>query len=311
MTAFASEHEAFLKEAGVKSWLLKGLARVGEKAVAAGGKAKTVGRSMGKQMAEGGVKKRAPLINERATGRAVRRAPDSGNLGFARGELGSTDKLTKTRMLKDKGKHRVAKRMAVRGGVGAAAGVGQEALSAKSEGRDFSVGRAIGKGMVGATVGAAAGTTMGKRMLRRTWQNKTTPTASIGQTIKAPGKSIASTQVANFKNLSPLEKGYSAMTAYDVGSAAVGSNPNGDRGARMGGALGEAGALLVGGRWKGMRRPRGGSVMGSLGRQAALFGGTSVAGSAIGGLADKKKAPAVTVAPGSNQIYEQMQRRTR
>lgn len=291
--------EGFLKEAGVKSWLLKGLARAGSTASSIGSKARAVGGSMVKQVGEAGVKARPA------------RAP--GSMGWARGELGSTAKKTVTRQLQDKGRTSVRNRMLVRGGVGAAVGVGHEALSSRGEGKSFSFTDAAVKGLVGGTIGAAAGTTMGKRMLRRTWQAKKTPSLGIGQTVKQPGKTFLQTQKANFKNLSPLEKGYAAMTAADVGTAAVDSNPDGDRGARIGGALGEAGGLLVGSRWRGARRLGSSGRKGSLGamaRTGGLFVGTSVAGSAIGGLADSKKAPAKTVAPGSNRLYDAAARRS-
>ena len=290
------ELEGFLKEAGVKSWLLKGLARGGRAARDVGSKVQVAGKSMADQVASGGVKARAP----------------GKGLGWARGELGSTAEKTVTRKLVDKGRTAVRKRMMVRGAVGAGVGVGHEAMTTGGEGREFSMARAMGKGLLGGAAGVAAGTTVGKRSLRRIWQNKSTPNAPLSHTIKTPGKSFARTQVDNFKNLSPLEKGYSAMTAADLGSAAFGSNPQGDRGARLGGSLGEGAAILIGGRWRGQRRIGMSGRKGSLGamaRQGGLFAGSSVAGSAIGGLADKKKAPLETVLPGSNRLHE-VRRRT-
>ena len=193
----------------------------------------------------------------------------------------------------------IRKRMATRGSIGAAAGVGQEFLASRSNDREFSFGAAAGKGLLGGTIGAALGTSAGKRTLRRAISPRSTPKLSLREAAK-PGA-----QLANLKNLSPLEKGYIGFTGVDLATASLDKNPAGDRGARIGGSLGEAGGLLLGSRWKGIRRLSKGmkGTAGSIARQGALFAGASMGGSALGSAFDQGKPPKSTVAPGSNRIY--------
>lgn len=288
------ELDGFLKEAGIGQALLRAGKAIGTglkgRAISAGQAISAGVRSTARQVAAGGVAPRTATYTVREGGKVVGEAP----------------------RVATKGLKAVRNRMLTRGAIGATVGVGHEAVSSKLQGRDFSLGKAIAKGTAGAAVGAALGTTVGRRAARRLYQPRRTPAQTLKGTIKeGPGVGILETQRRNFANMSPLEKGYLGMTAIDAGHAAFGKNEKGDRGARLGGAVGESAAMLMGARWMGTRNLSKGwkGTAGSLARQGALFGGASIAGSALGSLADRQKPPPSTVAPGATVLYDARRRR--
>lgn len=196
----------------------------------------------------------------------------------------------------------VGSRIMKRGLIGAGVGAGTSMIGDKLRGEDVNVGKAITHGAISGTLGAAAGTTVGKRFIRRVMQPHSSPGLSFSEAAnpmnfgKAMGKGMSRPMTA-WGNLSPLEKGFTALSAYDAGKAIV--HPDEHTGEHVGGAAGNIGAMMVGSRWKGMRRawkPGGGGMFGSTVRSMGLLTAGDVAGRAVGRQGDKlfhRKGPEV------------------
>jgi hypothetical protein len=154
--------------------------------------------------------------------------------------------------------------MATRAGIGAVVGAGGSMIRDKSQGKDISLGRAFGAGVAGAAVGGAMGTTMGKRMTRKFFYSPKAPNLSTRRAAKS--MLTPAGLKANVKNLSPIEKGFMGMTAYDMAKTWSDPSTKGQRGASTGLALGEAGVILGTSRWRGMRRLMGRTAGKSTGK---------------------------------------------
>lgn len=198
----------------------------------------------------------------------------------------------------------VAYRIAKRGLIGAGVGAGTSALGDKLRGEDVNVGKALTHGAIGGAIGAAAGTTVGKRFVRRVLQPHSSPSLSFSQAAnpmnfgkamsgqKAIAGAARTRPTTAFGAMSPLEKGFAAMSAYDAGKAIV--HPDEHSGEHIGGAVGNVGSMMIGSRWKGMRRswsPKGGGMFGSTVRSMGLLTAGDVVGRAAGRQADKMVHP--------------------
>lgn len=276
------------------------------KAAAAGvlanaGKAIT---SIGKQIAAGGV-------------RAGRGAAGTPVGGWARGGAMAAESTVEgaasvTRQLVNKGTEKVRGRMMRRGLWGAGIGAGGSMLQQKMRGEDVDLGRAAMGGVMGGAIGAAAGTTVGARSLRRLTAPKTTPNMSFGDAVNpakwlkrspnvmtgaagsknfAPG-SVATKGHTAFGNMSPLDKGFLGLNAYQGAKAMTDPEQRGHRGETIGGLAGMSGAMLTGSRWGGLRS--GSGAMKSIGKSLGLYMGADFAGRQIGKRFDKPEgAPGV------------------
>lgn len=228
-------------------------------------------KSMGAQLAAGGAR--------------------ASKAGFAAGAS-----LGKSPLGKDlvyRGASTVGNRIQSRALWGAAIGSGGSMLQQKLRGEDVDFGRAAKGGLIGAGVGAALGTSAGARGLRRLTSPASTPNLDFGKSVnpmgwfkKAPdittklkgGGSIVSKGRTAFGAMSPLDKGFLGYSALSTAKDLSNPESKGHRGEIVGSALGNAGAMLAGGRWAGLRGGRKGSLMKSIG----LYTGGGMAGSAIG-----------------------------
>jgi hypothetical protein len=190
----------------------------------------------------------------------------------------------------------VAKRMVTRSLVGAGIGAGTSMIGDKLRGEEISGSKAVGRGLLGAGIGAVAGTTMGKRLIRRGTAPHSTPSLSFGQAVnpmnwgKAMGGSKFTKPTTAWGALGPLEKGFVALSGVDAAKAMI--KPDEHSGERIGGAVGNAAAMLSAGRWKGVRRPwPGGSGLGATARSMGLYAGGDIAGRTIGHQFDKMRKP--------------------
>lgn len=197
---------------------------------------------------------------------------------------------------------RVAGRMTRRAiGVGAL-GAGTSALGDKLRGEDVNWGKALTRGAVGAGLGAAWGTSVGTRSVRRVLHPHRSPGLSFSQAANPRNwsKPVGGGRTA-WGNLAPLEKGFAAYSGYDAAKAIV--NPTEDSAERVGGAIGNTGAMLIGSRWRGMRSTwapgKGKSWLGSAARSMALLTAGDVAGRAAGKKVDKMRATQEAVDVGS------------
>lgn len=287
--AYGFAKEAFLGQLG--SVVARGIAGLSGRMAAAGGMAAKAAPSIGRAGAAigaGAVKAEAGFASVGKSlmggGNAATRASKTVLTG---GAIPGAPKAIQG----------VGSRIMKRGLIGAGVGAGTSMLGDKLRGEDINVGKALTHGAVGGAVGAAAGTTVGKRFIRRVLQPHSSPSLSFSQAAnpmnfgKAMGNGMSRPMTA-WGNLSPLEKGFTAMSAYDAGKAIV--HPDEHTGEHVGGAAGNIGAMMVGSRWKGMRRawsPKGGGMFGSTVRSMGLLTAGDVAGRAVGRQADKMVHP--------------------
>lgn len=197
----------------------------------------------------------------------------------------------------------VGSRMLTRGLVGAGIGAGGSMLRDKAEGKDVSVGRALGGAAIGGGVGAALGTTMGKRIGRSILSPGKTPSMSLGQAANPMrwGKGEA-TQIASrvgtrapitaggrsaFGNMSVLDKAMTLQSGYEGAKALTSDEYQGHRAEGVFSAVGQGAAMMTGARWAGMRKGTG-STMGHLGRTIGLYLSAGMGGSMLGRAIDKR-----------------------
>lgn len=188
----------------------------------------------------------------------------------------------------------VGSRIMTRGLAGAGIGAGTSVLGDKLRGEDVNVGKALTRGAIGGGIGAVAGTTVGKRFVRRVLQPHSSPSLSFRQAAnpmnfgKAMGGAGVSRPTTAWQAMSPLDKGFVAMSGYSGAKAIV--KPDEHSGENLGGAAGNIGAMAIGSRWKGMRRtwkPGGGGMFGSAARSMGLLMAGDIAGRSAGRQADK------------------------
>ena len=199
-----------------------------------------------------------------------------------------------------RGAKTVGNRIRNRALVGAAVGAGGSMVQQKMKGEDISLGRAAKGGLLGAGVGAALGTSAGARGFRRLTSPASTPNLSFGKAVNPAGWSKAAPDITTklpsggsivtkgrsaFGAMSPLDKGFLGYSALSTAKDLNNPESKGHRGEIVGGALGNAGAMLTGGRWKGLRAGRKGSLVKSIG----LYTGGSMAGSTIGKSFDRSQ----------------------
>lgn len=225
----------------------------------------------------------------------------AGGARIARSGVAAGASLGKSPLGKDlvnRGATSVGNRIRNRALIGAAVGAGGSMVQQKMKGEDVSVGRAVAGGALGAGVGAALGTTAGARGFRRLTSPASTPNLNFAKSVnpmgwakKAPdvttkltgGRSIVTKGRTAFGAMSPIDKGFLGLSAVDALRASTDKKHEGHRGEAIGGAVGNAAAMMAGSRWAGLRSGRKGSLMKSVG----LYTGGSMAGARIGKAFDR------------------------